>query len=78
MKISLFGLLSIPVPCEYSEDMERSPRGAKGCVVDYLFGHNVFCSCSDYPAALIVLDLVTGGLGKALGGLIGMMAGHAW
>jgi hypothetical protein len=33
---------------------------------------------TDYPAALIVLDLITGGTGKALGGVIGMMSGHAW
>ncbi|WVF69561.1 hypothetical protein IAT40_004339 [Kwoniella sp. CBS 6097] len=31
-----------------------------------------------YPAALIVLDLLTGGPMKALGGVIGVLAGHLW
>jgi hypothetical protein len=31
-----------------------------------------------YPFALILLDLITGGTGKALGGLIGLLAGHLW
>jgi hypothetical protein len=32
----------------------------------------------DYPAALIVLDLVLGGPSKGIAGTIGMFAGHAW
>ncbi|GFZ47970.1 hypothetical protein JCM24511_05717 [Saitozyma sp. JCM 24511] len=31
-----------------------------------------------YPPALIVLDVLTGGPSKALGGLIGLLAGHLW
>ncbi|KAL7419131.1 hypothetical protein Q5752_005967 [Cryptotrichosporon argae] len=31
-----------------------------------------------YPPALIVLDLITGGPFKALGGLLGLLAGHIW
>lgn len=31
-----------------------------------------------YPFALIVLDLVLGGMGKALQGVIGLLAGHTW
>jgi hypothetical protein len=33
---------------------------------------------SVYPPALVVLDLLTGGPDKALGGIIGLIAGHAW
>lgn len=32
----------------------------------------------DYPASLIVLDLVLGGPSKGIAGAIGMFAGHAW
>ena len=31
-----------------------------------------------YPPAMILLDLITGGLGKALGGVMGLLAGHLW
>jgi hypothetical protein len=33
---------------------------------------------SVYPFALILLDLITGGVGKALGGVVGLIAGHLW
>jgi Derlin-2/3 len=33
---------------------------------------------SVYPFALILLDLITGGTGKALGGIVGLIAGHLW
>jgi Derlin-2/3 len=32
----------------------------------------------DYPAALIVLDLVLGGPSKGIAGALGMFAGHIW
>ncbi|ODO07790.1 hypothetical protein I350_03369 [Cryptococcus amylolentus CBS 6273] len=31
-----------------------------------------------YPPALILLDLLTGGPAKALGGIVGLLAGHLW
>ncbi|KAK1921783.1 Der1-like family-domain-containing protein [Papiliotrema laurentii] len=31
-----------------------------------------------YPPALILLDLLTGGPGKAIGGIMGVVAGHFW
>ncbi|WVQ75807.1 hypothetical protein IAR50_005440 [Cryptococcus sp. DSM 104548] len=31
-----------------------------------------------YPPTLILLDLLTGGPAKAMGGLIGLLAGHLW
>ncbi|WVR04820.1 hypothetical protein IAU60_001832 [Kwoniella sp. DSM 27419] len=31
-----------------------------------------------YPPALIVLDLLTGGPSKAMGGIMGVLAGHLW
>ncbi|ADV24433.1 derlin-2/3 [Cryptococcus gattii E566] len=31
-----------------------------------------------YPVALIVLDLLTGGPPKAIGGVMGLLAGHLW
>lgn len=33
---------------------------------------------TDYPAALIVLDLILGGPAKGISGAIGMFAGHLW
>lgn len=33
---------------------------------------------SVYPVALIVLDLLTGGTPKAIGGVMGLLAGHLW
>jgi Derlin-2/3 len=31
-----------------------------------------------YPPMLVLLDLITGGVGKALMGVIGLLAGHTW
>jgi Derlin-2/3 len=59
MKISLFGLLTIP-----------TSRTSSPTVLALIF--------SVYPFALILLDLITGGTGKALGGIIGLIAGHLW
>lgn len=59
IKISIFGLLTIPTSCTYGDAL-------------------VPLKLAVYPFALVVLDVITGGPDKALGGLIGLLSGHLW
>lgn len=75
MAVSLFGLLTIPVPCEsafssyHSQFLVLPPRSS---LIIHLTRR------PDYPAALIGLDFILGGPMKAIGGGVGLLAGHTW
>lgn len=65
--MSIFGLITLPTSRAY-ETHTRPRLNLAGCML----------TVTVYPFALIVLDVLTGGPGKAMGGIIGLLAGHLW
>ena len=71
MTMSIFGLFSLPVPCEFQSSASLFQSQVSGVT-------NVIGTVADYPIALIALELILGGVPKAIAGAVGMLAGHTW